>query len=1068
MKLAFVDFHPAAYSCDTPYAEPLGGTQSAVAYLTAALAKRGHDVTVVNAVPAPVASAAVQYVPKSHLTGRFLNQFDVVIVVSVALGKSLRALGVAKPMLLWCHHDVDQPAVGNLRDADERSAWSGYAMVSQWQADRYATTSSVRPESLRVLGNAVAPAFLDLPHAPAWYERGDAPVLYYASTPFRGLNILVDAMPLLRKAMPGIRLQVFSSMRIYGIPENADEYAGLYDRCRATDGVTYRGAVSQRSLATAAAAADVLAYPCTFPETACISAMEAMAAGSMVIAIRIGALEETTAGFASLMENPAGNPLAPAMYAGFLVDRLREAAAQPGAASARLAAQRRFVLDNYTWEKRAHEWERWLAEVASGRTQPGTVAPESAHSANAAGTAFKGAGAFDAAIAMYRRSMEIDPGDLRALYNLGLLYHETGSLADAEACFRRIVEVDGSDTDSLIHLGSILCKQSRHAEGADTFRRALRHAPGDARLWLLLASACRSLGDARAAVGALGRMLELQPNAADARIELAGILMDEGKVDEAIAECETAIKLGPGLAMSHNALGCALARANRFSEAAVSLRTAIELQRDFAEAHHNLGNALSVLGERAEALQCFQEALRLRPGDAGIAESLLFESQKACEWGRFEELAAIRRRDALDANPQPVNPFSFLSIPSTRIEQLRCATTFAQKRLQAGEAAKLPASHERRSGGRLRIGYLSADFHEHATAYLMAELFELHDRDRFEVLAYSYGPEEASPMRARLKRAFDRFADIRELSHAAAARAIHADGVDILVDLKGYTLGARPEIAALRPAPIQVNYLGYPGTMGAGFIDYLVADRFIVPESHAPDYSETLVLLPDCYQVNDRKRPVAATPGRRELGLPEDGFVFCCFNNAYKILPQMFSIWMRVLQAVPGSILWLLESNPLASRNLRSEAQARGVDPQRLVFASALPMERHLGRMAAADLFLDTLPYNAHTTASDALWAGLPVLTAPGETFASRVCGSLLSAAGLPELVGASMEEYEALAIEFGREPARLAELRTRLSRNRDTAALFDTPRFARALEAAYEKMQVTRLSGLKPRAIAL
>jgi predicted O-linked N-acetylglucosamine transferase (SPINDLY family)/glycosyltransferase involved in cell wall biosynthesis len=1068
VRLAFVDFHPAAYTCDTPYEEPLGGSQSAVAYLTAALARRGHEVTVVNAVPAPVVSAAVDYVPKGRLTGPFLNQFDVVIVVSVAIGGSLRALGITRPMFLWCHHDVDQPAVRNLLDADERTAWSGFAMVSKWQADRYATTAGVLPASQRVLGNAVSPAFLDLPRTPAWYERGDAPALYYASTPFRGLNVLVDAMPLLSKAIPGIHLQVFSSMRIYGVPSNADEYAWLYDKCKATAGVTYRGALSQKSLAMAVAAADVLAYPCTFPETSCISVMEAMAAGSMVVANRLGALEETTAGYASLMEHPAGSVLAADAYAGFLIERLKEAAAQPGAEAARSAAQRQFVVDNYTWEKRAGEWEQWLSDISSARMQPKVAAPVTAQSAKAAGSELKGAGAFDAAIALYRRSMEIDPDNLPALYNLGLVYHETGSLAEAETCFRRIVAADASDTDSLIHLGSILCKQSRHAEGAETFRRALRLAPSDARLWLLLASACRQLGDARGAVDALGRMLELQPDSAEARIEMAGILMDEGRIDDAMAQCENAIKHAPGNAMCHNALGCALAQANRFSEAAVNLRTAIALQRDFADAHHNLGNALSVLGERAEALLCFQEAFRLRPGDAGVAESLLFELQKACEWSRFEELAAVRRRDALDSNPQPVNPFSFLSIPSTRIEQLRCATTFAQKRLQAGEPGKLRASPGRSPGNRLRIGYLSADFHEHATAYLMAELFELHDRKRFEVLAYSYGPEEASPMRARLRRAFDRFVDIRTLPHDAAAGAIDADGVDILVDLKGYTLGARPEIAALRPAPIQVNYLGYPGTMGAGFIDYLIADRFIIPQSHAPDYSEALVLLPGCYQVNDRKRPVAATPGRSELGLPEHGFVFCCFNNAYKILPDIFSVWMRLLRAVPGSTLWLLESNPAASGNLRSEARARGVDPERLVFASALPLDRHLGRMAAADLFLDTLPYNAHTTASDALWAGLPVLTVPGETFASRVCGSLLSAVGLPELIAGSLEDYEALAVKFGREPSRLAELRTRLSRNRDTAALFDTPGFARALEAAYEKMRETRLSGLKPRTIAL
>jgi predicted O-linked N-acetylglucosamine transferase (SPINDLY family) len=684
------------------------------------------------------------------------------------------------------------------------------------------------------------------------------------------------------------------------------------------------------------------------------------------------------------------------------------------------------------------------------------------------GNACRAAGDLEKAVDCYRRALEIDPAYLPARYNLGLVLHQIGRLDEAEECFRRLAAVDPGDKDALVHLGSILCKQSRFEEGAETLRKALHLAPDDANLWIILANACQQLGDTRQAVEAYGRALELEPDSVDAAIELAGVLLNEGDVDQAIERYRAAIRVRPDFAASHNALGCALAQLGRVGEADESLRMAVGLQPDHADAHHNLGNLRRMLGARLEALRCFEEASRLRPGDPTILEAVLCEKQAMCDWEGFEELSGMRRRGVFERSVRPVNPFSLLTIPSTRAEQLQCARNFAQEQVRAVARTRLPFKFDCRRGGKLRIGYLSADFHAHATAYLMAELFELHDRRRFEIMAYSFGPDDGSAMRARLKRAFDRFSDIGPMSHAAAASAIHAAGTDILIDLKGYTENARTGIAALRPAPVLVSYLGYPGTMGAEFIDYLIADRFIVPAAHAADYSEKLVLLPGSYQVNDRQRPVAPTPPRRELSLPEEGFVFCCFNSAYKILPETFSVWMRLLQGAAGSVLWLLESNPWVGQNLRREAQLRGVDPQRLVFAPTLAPDRHLGRVAAADLFLDTLPCNAHTSASDALWTGLPVLTAPGETFASRVAGSLLAAVGMPELIAGSMAEYEALALKLAREPGRLAALRAKLARNRDKAPLFDTPCFARGLESAYEIMWQHYLSGGGPRAIEL
>jgi predicted O-linked N-acetylglucosamine transferase (SPINDLY family) len=369
------------------------------------------------------------------------------------------------------------------------------------------------------------------------------------------------------------------------------------------------------------------------------------------------------------------------------------------------------------------------------------------------------------------------------------------------------------------------------------------------------------------------------------------------------------------------------------------------------------------------------------------------------------------------------------------------------------------------AASKLRVGYLSADFHGHATAWLIAEMIEKHDRSRYSVYGYSLGPDDQSPTRRRLVNAFDRFVDLRSVSFLQAAQWIAADDVQILVDLKGYTRESRTEILALRPAPVQVNYLGFPGTMGAPFMDYILVDDFIVPADQQPFFSERLVHLPGCYQVNDSRREISpCTPSRAECKLPEEGFVFCSFNNNYKITPEVFDVWMELLKRVEGSVLWLLEGNAFAPANLRREAESRGVASRRLVFAPRMPLPEHLARHRLADLFLDTFPVNAHTTASDALWAGCPVLTLAGETFVSRVAGSLLRTIGLPELITYSFDEYQAMALRLARNAELLAGLRGRLEVNRKTSRLFDAGRFARNTEEAYRTMWEIHVSGQPPR----
>jgi predicted O-linked N-acetylglucosamine transferase (SPINDLY family) len=370
---------------------------------------------------------------------------------------------------------------------------------------------------------------------------------------------------------------------------------------------------------------------------------------------------------------------------------------------------------------------------------------------------------------------------------------------------------------------------------------------------------------------------------------------------------------------------------------------------------------------------------------------------------------------------------------------------------------------------KLAIGYISADFHTHATAYLIAELLEKHDRGQFDVFGYSYGPDDNSPMRGRLVGAVDRFADLEHASLAESVARIAADEIDVLVDLKGLTRGARTQILASRPAPIQVNYLGYPCTMAAPYMDYILVDDFVVPADQQPFFTEKLVHLPGCYQANDSQREIAPrTPSRAECGLPATGFVFCSFNNSYKITPDMFDVWMNLLKAVPGSVLWLLEGNRFVPVNLRAEARARGVSGERLVFAPKVTVPDHLARHRLADLLLDCFPVNAHTTASDALWAGCPVLTIAGETFVSRVAGSLLRAIGLPELITTTLEDYQAMALRLARDADLLAAVRGRLEASRLKCGLFDGAQFARNLEQAYVTMWQIHAAGEKPRPFAV
>jgi predicted O-linked N-acetylglucosamine transferase (SPINDLY family) len=619
--------------------------------------------------------------------------------------------------------------------------------------------------------------------------------------------------------------------------------------------------------------------------------------------------------------------------------------------------------------------------------------------------------------------------------------------------------------EEAIALARSLAQSGDLSGAAQIAVKVLQTAPDQPEALHLLGMAARQDGHPGAAVELIRRAVRSDPHFAVASNDLGNLLAMQGMLSEAVASYRHAIAEMPDFAEAHNNLGNALQMIGSLEESAACYRTAVGLRPGYAEAFRNLGSALRRLGRPDEAMTALRSALAIDPTFTAALSQLAHLSKELCDWSQLDDLTA-KLIGTVEAGSAAVNPFVFLSLDTTPRQQFLCAKRWAAEQLAV--IGQSPATATGKD--RIRIGYLSADFQEHATAHLIAELFHLHDRRRFRVIGYSYGKDDGSAARQRLRESFDEFVDLLDCSHAESAARIRADGVDILVDLKGYTTDARPEILALRPAPIQVSYLGYPGTMGTEGVDYVLVDRHVVPADEQAYFTERLVHLPDCYQVNDRRRPLASRlPARKECGLPETAFVFCCFNSPYKITAPMFDIWMRLLRGVPGSVLWLLEPNATAAANLRREADSRlAGGAARLVFAPSLPNPEHLARFAGADLFLDTLPYNAHTLASDALWGGCPVITCAGRAFPGRVAASLLRAVGLPELVTQTTAEYEALAFELALDPLCLRGIREKLGAFRLTTALFDSRRFARHIESAFETMLRIQLAGESPRPFAV
>jgi protein O-GlcNAc transferase len=630
-------------------------------------------------------------------------------------------------------------------------------------------------------------------------------------------------------------------------------------------------------------------------------------------------------------------------------------------------------------------------------------------------------------------------------------FHRQGRLPEAQRLYREVLQKSPRHFDATRLLGLTMYQQGRHTEGYALISEALKADPNSPQAYFDQGLVLHALNRSGESLASYTRAIELNPKFAEAFFNRGNVLLHLRRHEQALDSYDRAVTIRPNYVNALNGRGNALRDLNRSEEAIASYDRALAIKPDDAAAIFNRAIGLMAIRYYEQAILDFERLLSMGTAKEHVRGHLLHCRMHSCDW-RSYWLDTSLVIDNVRAKKRCIDPFELLSVSGSEADHLLCSRLYVKKECPR---STLPIwCGERYRHDRIRVAYLSSDFHDHPTAFLTAGLFEQHDRARFETIAVSFGPDHQTGMRARIRNAFEHFHDVARMSDREVADLLRNLEVDIAVDLKGFTERSRPRILAFRPSPIQVSYLGYPGTMGTDYIDYLIADRIVIPESQFGYYTEKVVYLPDSYQVNDSKRRIAErTPSRIEVGLPEAGFVFCSFNNPYKITPTVFDIWMRLLSEVDESVLWLLKSNEGVAHNLRREAADRGITPERLAFAPFIGSEDHLARFRLADLFLDTLPCNAHTTASDALWAGLPVLTCLGSAFAGRVGASVLNAAGLPDLISRSLEEYEELALRLATDENALSAIKDRLRINRSTCALFDTDRFSRHIEAAYTTM---------------
>jgi protein O-GlcNAc transferase len=688
-----------------------------------------------------------------------------------------------------------------------------------------------------------------------------------------------------------------------------------------------------------------------------------------------------------------------------------------------------------------------------------------------------GAGSLDQAIAAHQAGDQVraeslcklvlakDKNHFDALHLMALIKASRGEFGEALTWIDRCLRANPQSAEAHMNRGRLLNELQRHEEALESYGRALAISPDNFLALHNRGSTSLTMNRFSQAIADFERVLEINPHFLPARHNRSVALNELGRHVEALQACDDLLAIDPRFVPSRYNRSLALTNLGRHAEALAACEEVLAINRDYPDAVHLRGIILMQLNQEEAAIAEFERALRLAPAIDYARGDLTFAKLRCCRWDNIdrdiEQVVADVR-----AGKRTISPFSLLAISDTPRDQLLCARSFV--------AVKCPATpnpiwrNERYRHSRIKIGYLSATLHDHAVPHLMLGMFERHDHSRFETVAFSYGPDTADDVRARLKSAFDQFIDVRQDTDGEVAHLMRELEIDIAVDLMGFIRDCRPGIMALRPAPLQVNYLGYPGTLGASYFDYIFGDQVTIPDAERGLFDEKVVQLPDTYLPSWQRSLPERMPTRSECALPENGIVFCSFNNSYKIRPQFFDIWMRLLRAVDGSVLWLLASNAAVAANLRREAEARGVAQERLVLAPQCKAQDHLSRHRLADICLDNLPYCAHTTASDALWTGTPLVTCIGTTFAGRVAASALEAVGLPELITRSQEDYEALALKLARDPDLLADIKAKLWRQRTSAPLFDADRYTRHVESAYATMYERHQRGEAPEGFAV
>ncbi len=680
---------------------------------------------------------------------------------------------------------------------------------------------------------------------------------------------------------------------------------------------------------------------------------------------------------------------------------------------------------------------------------------------NTLGEIFNQLGRVREAILVYEDALKYHPNVLAFWVNRGNALYRLGQFQEAVKSYDHALEIDAKDVDIWFYKGSVWYTCENYTAAVACYEAGLKLSLDDVRLLFHCGNALAKLLQFEDAIEKYDRALVLRPYDAQLWFNKGIALKELLRYSEALYSYDQAILCNPRFIEAIVAHGNVLTILKQYMPALEDYRTAIKLDSECLNALVGMVNVFHILGDRHAELESCIKVCEMDPDRDHVLGRLLYAKLKVWDWQGIETLLKLLE-EKMKAGLPISSPFVGLIVGEDNQLQKDYTAAYVQNKFPVNN--KLGNIQRTRRNGKIRVGYFSADFHNHATTYLMAELFESHDKECFEWIAFSFGPEVEDRMRLRLRNSFDQFIEVGNKTDEEVAQLSRTLGIDIAVDLKGFTGESRTGIFAYRAAPIQVNYLGYPGTMGASYMDYLIADKVVIPKNHQEYYTEKIAYLPYCYQPNDQKRIISERVyTRKEVGLPEEGFVFCCFNNNYKILPEVFSIWMRLLQKIPGSVLWMLEEDPIVIQNLRSEALKSGVDSARLIFGERMELSLHLARHRLVDLFLDTWPYNAHTTTSDALCMGVPVLTYCGATFASRVAASLLTNLGVSELIVNSNESYEEKAYMLATKPAQLVKLKQKIMENKEKTTLFKGALIAKHLEQIYKTMVTRWEAGLPP-----